>query len=70
MARPKMKIYSGNIEEIKTKRVLVRANSREEAQAKMMNRKWISSRIEEGSLLECIGTPRETNFIESSVLPA
>ena len=70
MARPKMKIYSGNIEEIKTKRELVRANSREEAQAKMMNRKWISSRIEEGSLLECIGTPRETNFIESSVLPA
>ena len=59
MSRPKMKRYTVDVEEIKTRRVVVRANTAEEAQAKAIDHQWISSVYDKTDLLEVVSVPRE-----------
>ena len=54
-----MKRYTVDVEEIKTRRVVVRAYTVEEAQAKAIDRKWMSSVCDETDLLEVVSVPRE-----------
>jgi actin-like ATPase involved in cell morphogenesis len=59
MPRPAMKRYTVDIEEIKTKRVVVRANTVEEAQSRAVERKWISSAYDKTESLEVVSVPVE-----------
>jgi len=60
MSRPQMKkSYSIDIKETKTKSVLVSADSTEEAQAKAIDHKWITSVLDKSSLLEVVSLPVE-----------
>ena len=59
MSNTQMKRYTVDVEEIKTRRVVVRAYIVEEAQAKAIDRKWMSSVCDETDVLEVVSVPRE-----------
>lgn len=69
MARKEKKLYTLEIDRSYITRVIVRADTPEEAQLKAIDGKWIKSkRVENEEPFQLVSKPQLTSFVEASPL--